>query len=269
MPAAADYSATAFGDVLRAAMGDAENAVLAVDPSVEMLTELVDIAAADDDRPRIDVVARPAVLKTVTDDFVVASNAADLVAKERLDLRVGEETENSLLITDDAVRAVVRAGDRVGTLSTDEAPFVAGARDRHRESFDAAEQFELRTPPLSRIRETIAAEIGDGPLADFDAAVETLREADVDLDGVTVSLLVAARNEVLLYDISRWGEEIDLASKATFSRTKSRLEEVGIVDTEKVPIDVGRPRLRLMLADDRLRDASVGGLVREAAERLD
>ncbi|MFB6177166.1 MAG: DUF5821 family protein, partial [Halobaculum sp.] len=44
--------------------------------------------------------------------------------------------------------------------------------------------------------------------------------------------------------------------KATFSRTKTRLEDVGIVDTEKVPIDVGRPRLRLKLGDDRLREAS-------------
>ncbi|RJX46853.1 hypothetical protein DP106_15410, partial [Halonotius pteroides] len=72
------------------------------------------------------------------------------------------------------------------------------------------------------------------------------------LDEVTVSLLVAARNGDLLYDISRWGEDVGIASKATFSRTKTRMEESGVIETEKVPIDVGRPRLRLRLGDERL-----------------
>ena len=66
---------------------------------------------------------------------------------------------------------------------------------------------------------------------------------------------MAARNEVLLYDISRWGEDVGIASKATFSRTKTRLEDHDLIDTEKVPIDVGRPRLRLQLGQQRLRDA--------------
>jgi hypothetical protein len=35
---------------------------------------------------------------------------------------------------------------------------------------------------------------------------------------------------------------------------------MGLLDTEKVPIDVGRPRLRLMLGDDRLRDADTDQL---------
>jgi len=63
---------------------------------------------------------------------------------------------------------------------------------------------------------------------------------------------VAARNGDLLYDISRWGEDVGIASKATFSRTKTRMEESGVIATEKVPIDVGRPRLRLRLGDERL-----------------
>jgi DNA-binding MarR family transcriptional regulator len=84
---------------------------------------------------------------------------------------------------------------------------------------------------------------------------------------VTVSLLVAARNRELLYDISRWGEDVGLASKATFSRTKSQLEERGLLDTEKVPIDVGRPRLRLRLTDG-LAEAPVAELTRKARARL-
>jgi len=85
-------------------------------------------------------------------------------------------------------------------------------------------------------------------------SLETAR-GDDRLDEVTVSLLVAAKNEALLYDISKWGEDTGVASKATFSRTKTQLEEKGLIETEKVPIEVGRPRLRLTLADRRLQSA--------------
>jgi len=83
-----------------------------------------------------------------------------------------------------------------------------------------------------------------------------------------VSLLVAAKNEVLLYDISKWGEDVGIASKATFSRTKTKLEDNGLIATEKVPIDVGRPRLRLQLGDDRLREASADELAAVSQDLL-
>jgi hypothetical protein len=63
-------------------------------------------------------------------------------------------------------------------------------------------------------------------------------------------LLVAGRHELLLHDLSTWGEELGVASKATFSRGKTALIEDGILTSEKVPIEVGRPRLRLLLTDE-------------------
>lgn len=74
-------------------------------------------------------------------------------------------------------------------------------------------------------------------------ALDTARGED-GFDEVVVSLLAAAKHGQLLYDISKLGEDVDVASKATFSRTKTTLEERGLIATEKVPIDVGRPRLR-------------------------
>jgi len=87
-------------------------------------------------------------------------------------------------------------------------------------------------------------------------AVETTRTGgygstgDDTLDEVDLTLLAAAKHGVQLYEISRWGEDTGLASKATFSRAKNRLEDGGMIATEKVPIDVGRLRLRLMLGAD-------------------
>jgi hypothetical protein len=42
---------------------------------------------------------------------------------------------------------------------------------------------------------------------------------------------------------------------------KNKLEDAGLITTEKVPMDIGRPRLRLLLGDDRLAEASPDELV--------
>ena len=97
-------------------------------------------------------------------------------------------------------------------------------------------------------------------------SVESIR-SDEGLDAVDMSLFVAAKHELLLYDISKWGEEVGVASKATFSRAKTNLEESGLIETEKVPIDVGRPRLRLLFGEDELENADIDDLP-SVAQRL-
>jgi DNA-binding MarR family transcriptional regulator len=118
----------------------------------------------------------------------------------------------------------------------------------------------------------LAEDIGTDAVEDFDAVLETLdtaRGGGEGLDEVTIALLVAANNGELLYDISRWGEDIRLASKATFSRSKNRLEDKGLIDTEKVPIDVGRPRLRLMLGHGGLQEADIETVTEKAQAMLE
>jgi hypothetical protein len=201
---------------------------------------------------------------------VVAGRAADLAAAETLSLRTDETgRDGALLVSQGRVVSLVDLPAESGGLTATESPFVDEALSHYRERWDGADQFALRSPPISRVRETLAGEVGDGAAADFDAIVEALPSVDEDgLDEVTVALLVAARHGVQLYDISRWGEDIGLASKATFSRKKGRLEDAGVVTTEKVPIDVGRPRLRLRLATDDLRAADVSELIELVRERV-
>jgi len=261
-------------DILRSVLDAVDDELLVVDPSEETVETLVAVAtSADIDLPTIRVVGDEAVIKYVMDDFIVASNAADLVDEGALALRVSEENAgNSLLITPDSIRALVRAGDSVAALTTDDDAFIETAFETYHDRWAAAPEYTLRTPPLSLVRETLEAEIDAETRRDFEAVLDSLDTARGDgqgLDEVTISLLVAARNEVLLYDISKWGEDVGIASKATFSRTKTRLEELGLIDTEKVPIDVGRPRLRLKLGDERLWDASIEELGQRAADLLD
>ena len=252
-------------DILQTALSEASDDLLLVDPTETTIRALVDVAAEfDGELPAVRLLAEERALKETMEDFLVASRAADLIDADRLSIRtLAEPAANALLVSEASVQALVAAGDRIGALTTDDSAFVESTRESYDAQWEAAEPFGLRTPPISRVRDTLAADIGEDVRADFDAVLAGLDTARGDgegLDEVTVSLLVAARNEVLLYDISKWGEDVGIASKATFSRTKTRLEDMGLIATEKVPIDVGRPRLRLQLGDDQLREADADEL---------
>jgi hypothetical protein len=247
-------------DILQTVLTESTDEVLVVDPTEDVVEALVSVATGLDDAvPAIRLVADESLLKDVMDDFIVASNAADLADAGSLSMRTAEpRAENTLLITDASVVALVTAGDMVAGLVTDDESFVGQARETYRTRWEEAAEYKLRTPAITRVRTSLGDEIGPDVCDDFDAVLASLQTARGDGDGldeVTISLLVAAKNDVLLYDISKWGEDVGIASKATFSRTKTKLEDLGLIDTEKVPIDVGRPRLRLKLGDDRLRNA--------------
>mgnify|MGYP000271257283 CR=1 FL=1 len=260
------------GSMLTTVFGATDEPVYVVNPSRRSISELVSTLDADSDAPEVRLLADERALKDVMDDFLVASTAADLIDEERLTMRLLDDVPNhSVAVTVDTVYALVTISDTVGGLGTDDAQFVDNAYDYYDSAWADADEYSLRTPPLSRVRSTLAAEISEDARADFDAVLDSLstaRSDDGGIDEVTISLLVAARNRELLYDISKWGEDVGLASKATFSRTKTQLEDKGLLDTEKVPIDVGRPRLRLLLGEQRLQDADADELADVAIELL-
>ena len=255
---------TDVADVHRAALSDTSGEAFVVVPSAGAIERLVAVLDDLDNPPTVRLLAFEDALKGVMDDFIVASTAADLIEMSTLSLRTTDEVEMSpLLVTENAVIAVVRADGQVAGLATDDPEFVAETREEYATVWEDAPEYNLRTPPISRVGETLEAEFGPAVAADFEnvlASLETARGDGDGLDEVTISLLVAAKNEILLYDVSKWGEDVGVASKATFSRTKTELEDMGLLDTKKVPIDVGRPRLRLLLGDERLQDASTDEL---------
>lgn len=259
MAAGANLHGEDFEEIFETVFESADELLL-VDPTAEAVRALTTVTTGAVEPPSIRMLAESGLLKDVMDDFVVASNAADHVATGTLAVRTGGTgSTNTLVVTEEAVWALVSVGDRVAALGTDDPEFVDAVRETYGAQWDPAATFDLRTPPLSRVRETLGAEIGQDVRADFDAALEALdhaRDAATEFDEVTLTLLVAAHNDVLLYDISKWGEDVGIASKATFSRTKTTLEDEGLIRTEKVPIDVGRPRLRLKLDEDRFGEVT-------------
>ncbi|MFB6146909.1 MAG: transcriptional regulator TbsP [Halobacteriaceae archaeon] len=263
-------------DVLERVVATGPPELYVVAPSRNTLEALVEVGTdrldRDESLPELRVLADEGLLKTLFDDFLLASRAADVVEADRLAFGTLAASDRApILVSEASVVAMVEASGRVGGLSADDDEFVAAVRETVAADWESADAYELRTPGISRVQETMAEAVSAEAREDFDEVLASMGSVRGDSDGideVAASLLAAARNRELLYDVSKWGEDVGLASKATFSRTKSRLENLGIIETEKVPIDVGRPRLRLTLADDRLQEADPDELANVAASAL-
>lgn len=253
------------GDVVAGALERSEE-LLVVNPSRAAIGALLDrLTGAAPSQVRL--FADPEPLKALLEGFVPAARLADLVADGVVAIRTLQSVpRNTLLLSPGSVVALVSGPDRAAGLTTTDGDFVSRTYERFDRRWAAAPEYVVETPPLSRVRTTVRSELGEGTAADFDGLLAAVGDGS-DPDAVTLCLLAAARNEQLLYDVSRWGEEVGLASKATFSRTKTALEDAGLLGTEAVPIDVGRPRLRLTLPPD-LAGEPVETLVREARDRL-
>lgn len=243
-----------------------------INPARETIREFVTTLSERDGTPHVRLFSDEQPLKTVLDDFLVASRLADLVSEGRLEIRTLRDVPRaSFLLTEEMLLTIVEGGDGVAALPSRDEQFVTSTHEEYANRWQESTQFTLRTPPLARVRNTMRAEIGEHAVEDFDRSLECLDTAKGNgegLDEVTIALLVAANNRELLYDISRWGEDVQLASKATFSRTKNQLESAGLIDTEKVPIEMGRPRLRLVLGDNALVDEDIETVVERAQTEL-
>jgi hypothetical protein len=253
-------------------LGDAPSKVLISGPPPEAIEQLVAVLRDLDDPPMVELLAPESTLKSAMSDFLVASPAADLTIADQLAIRTNTtQPESFVFLAKDGVTFVAAGNMQAAGLATNGSTFVNRVSKEYTTAWEEAEEFALRTPSISRMRESLDEELSPGVRADFDSvlrSLETARGDEDDLDAVTISLLVAAKNKALLYDLSKWGENVGLASRTTFSRTKTDLEDLGIIDTEKTPTDIGRPRQRLVFSDERLHDAQAPQLASIARDIL-
>ncbi|EMA56582.1 transcriptional regulator TbsP [Halococcus thailandensis] len=272
MTSTSDQVGQSITENLQKILAEADESVIAVGLDENSTRELIKIVAESEEPPNVRLLAEESVLKWVRDDFMLASTAAELREADVLELRAtGERLDDTLLVTEEMVVSLLTPNsEQSAALATDDEEFAAAVRERWNDLWEDSEAFDLRTPAYSRVTETLSEEFDSAMESDFETVLEAVENVDAagELDEVGVSLLVAAKYEELLYDISHWGETIGVASKATFSRKKTLFEEQGLLETEKVPIDVGRPRLRLLLADERLREADTEELSSVAHEML-
>lgn len=228
---------------------NASGPVYAVRPSVELINLLVERTTRQS-TPVLHVLTHDAELKSLRKHFPRATRAADLVDREQLTLTAAApDGWGTTVATRDTALAVSQVDEHRLAFEADAVPEgIIDACVQHRK---IGERFDLRTPSWGTVTETLTETLGEAVREDVATAVEALDTlTEPTLDEVGCTLLVAARHELLLYHLTHWAEDIQLRSKAAFSRAKGDFEEIEIVESEKVPIGVGRPRLRVMLTDE-------------------
>lgn len=245
-PAASDDRAELFGEVLGSLTGE----VLLSVSNAGDFAAFVSALPVESVEGRLRVLVDTGTAREVRNTFVVAARTAERLESGALRVRVEESPPGATLLVG-AERILGIAAVAEGTATTldadaDEA-LVETARRSHRDRWEAAEDISLRTPPYTRVLETVGEELGAAMRTDVEDVLEHADRTGVDVDPVRVCLLMAARNGIQFYELGLWAESEGLASRATFSREKQRLEESGLIATEKVPADVGRPRQRLVL----------------------
>ena len=276
----------------RTLVGATEALVVAPSPSlvravVGLLCECRGDDADDDPAERVRLLCDPTDAEAAFDDFLLSADAADAVEAGRLAVRTDPSLDAGVTLADGAVHAHVPLGDGSerpaesgptgGAVDTPEFVPVGGADGAvydavaacYEARWDEADGLDLGVPGRSALLASFRDRWPDAcdTLAGAFAAVESAPREDV-LAPVTVCTLVAARHDVLVMRLSEWAEEVGFSSRTEIARAKATLVDAGLVDTERVPAGVGRPRHRLVLADAGLAEADPAALVAAARESI-
>jgi hypothetical protein len=240
---------------------NATEPLYAIRPSAELIG-LLARTALQRPTPPLHVLATESALNSLRRQFLDASHAAELISREQLTLTPSvPEGWGTAVANYEAALAVTQVADHQLAFETTAVPKkpIEACEELH----EVGQRFDLRTPPWEVVTETLVETFGDTVRDEFVTAIEVMDSLmEPVIDEIGCALLVAARHELLLYDLGRWGEDIQLSSRATFSRAKGELDDAAVLESEKVQMDVGRPRLRLTLADE-YASLSVSKLVRE------
>lgn len=249
----------------------AGDAAFTVKPAPNTIEETVDILfdIETGDAPSVTLLASKDAAKTAFDDFETASRAAQLVSKGVLDIYVADDLDHTpAFVSESTAMSLHQFGDETLLFTPDRSNELDGAVDYLADIVDDLEEFSLRTPAYETVFETFEEKFDEDARDDFETAVDEIDNITGDVDEVVLAILTGAKHDLLHYDIGKWAEDTGLASKATISREKQQLEETSYITTEKVPMDIGRPRQRLVLGSAASEDDTVVDLAESVESEL-
>lgn len=257
-------------EVIHSILSGSDRRIILINPSESVMSNTIKVSYELDNSPSLHILSERSILKSLRRRFLVASRAADLLSNGTLELRITQfEPGNSLFVFSDSVTVLISAGSEAAAVSINDSTFVDVAEDVYGNRWKNGEEFDIRTPALSVVDGSLRDVIGPQIADEFISALDYLEEIGAnEFDIVVLILLLAARHNVLQYEISHWGENVGVASSATFSRTKSELEERNLIGSDKVPQDVGRPRFRLKLVDGKIDDNELEELINSAWDAI-
>jgi hypothetical protein len=243
-------------DLLRSAVEAVDGSPVLTLPDIRLFRAIADIKSATEWPDSLRVLAPEATLSEVRQEFLTATHVVELENDGPLDVRaVSNDTAlQPLLLSGSAFTMFVGIGEErlcsIHTEGEEPTDLLCGQVE---ELWDRSEEYQFRTPAYSRMLESLGEDLSGETEGDFRGILEspqTTRSVGESIDEVDVALLMAARNGQQLYHLGRWGEDAGVASSAKFSRQKRKMEELGLVQTEKVKSGIGRPRQRLVLSDE-------------------
>lgn len=236
---------------------------LVVNPPATLFAAVVDAATATEDRTVRALVAADTA-NTLSEDFLLETRLAEARARGQLVVRVVEDPlDDRLLLGEGIARVLVPIAETVGVFETEADGIVEDMRAKYESRWDAGDRLCTRAPPRTDLFEAAERHLSDRFVAEMRAALDgaeklTWHGTPTPVD---VALVVAARASEHLYDVSRWGEDAEFASRSSLSRAKNRLDEGGLLSITSDPQARGRPRQRLQVGTERLADVDPESVV--------
>lgn len=238
-------------------------------------SEFTDLVVALEEADGVDEIAILTDSDTITELrelFFTTTRLVDYIQEGKIEIRAQPTHLQSLIITEDSVEATTGFPDADPTVvETTEESIVEDTIKTFDERFEEAEEVTFRKPGYSSLLDSLRQQFDDSLVEDFEEALRKAKEPErpsLEIDPVFVNILVGAYNEVSFYQLSRWSEDIGLASRAKFSRKKGELEEEGIIDYENIPRPVGRPRQRLLVGEAVADEESIEDIIATAIQDL-
>jgi hypothetical protein len=242
-----------------------------LNPSRAVLDALGVVGIESDRLPTFRVLASHEIAGWVRDAFITAARIETLAQEGVVEFRRSHvERDSPTIVGEREAFPIVAIGESAKQFHTDDTEFVG---DVHAECVDLwadAQPYGVRAPALPEALEQAEARLGQEFQRAFEQSLTVADEFEnpAEFCPIRATLLLAAVHEILHYDVSRWGEDVGVASRASYSRRKSTLESEGVIEAETVVTDLGATRHRLGLTDEyrqRIDEEGVESVLREVA----
>jgi hypothetical protein len=224
-----------------------------VNPHPTYLDALGIVGNESEEFPTIRVLARHESLVWLRDTFSAASRIHTLVDERTVHLRDATlDTRVPVLVGEAALFSLVVVNDVARDFYVGDSDFVAEVRAECDELLANSDTYHLRAPVIPEAMREAQERLGTRFCEGFQACFTVADSFTVprDFQPVRATIVIAAAEGLLHYDVSKWGESVGVASTASFSRHKMALEDEGVIETDKEPVPMGRPRQRLLLTEE-------------------
>lgn len=218
-----------------------------------------------DDFGHVEVLTDDDTVAELRDHFLSGATLREYTQSDTLEIRSQATPLPPLLLSETTVMAVTGFPDAgLIPLETTDDKYVDETKRAFTTRFEAASSVSLRTPSYSVLMSELEEWFDADVRADFEAALQAVRDSNrpsLSLHPATISIVVGAAHELEYYEVGRWAEDTQLASKATLARKKNELEDRGVVDVAPIQMEVGRPRHQLLLGEEIDDTGAIGDIV--------